>query len=118
MRIDKWLWAVRVFKTRSQAAAACAAGHVQVNGRPVKASKRVQPGELISADNGVLVRTVRVVGLLEQRIGAPRVPEFLEDLTPASEYSKPREPTPAPGWMRGRGRPTKRDRRAIDRLGI
>ncbi|MBL9139318.1 MAG: RNA-binding S4 domain-containing protein [Verrucomicrobiales bacterium] len=116
LRIDKWLWAVRVYKTRTLAASACRAGQVRVNGEPAKASREVHPGDLIVARTEALTRTIRVTGLVAQRINAARVPEFLEDLTPPEELHKPRESAVfTAGWRpSGTGRPTKRDRRQMD----
>jgi ribosome-associated heat shock protein Hsp15 len=120
VRIDKWLWATRVFKTRSQATDACRAGHLKIDGRSVKPSRPVRVGDVISASLGPLTRTVRVVALLDRRIGASLVPEHLEDLTPASEYARLREPgraeSGASSWPKGLGRPTKRQRRALERF--
>ena len=115
VRLDKWLWAVRLYKTRPLASAACKAGHVQVAGHNVKPSHRVKVHEIFVARIGEITRTVKVIGLLEQRVGAKLVGQFLEDQTPASEYNKPRAPHFAPLFVRpkGRGRPTKKDRRAI-----
>jgi ribosome-associated heat shock protein Hsp15 len=118
VRLDKWLWAVRVFRTRSQAAAACQAGHVKVNGSAAKPSRPVHPGEIITASVGQITRTVKVLASLDRRVGAPIVPDFLEDQTPASEYQKRREPQCSAPFMRpkGTGRPTKKDRRDLARL--
>ncbi len=116
VRMDKWLWAVRLFKTRSQAAAACAAGKVQVNEQPAKASRSVKISETIVAATGELTRTVKVLGLLEHRVGAKLVPQYLEDLTPPEEYAKQKEKDFRPLLLRpkGSGRPTKKDRRSIE----
>ena len=118
VRLDRWLWAVRLFKTRTIAAAACKAGRVQIAGHIAKASRHVRTHDVITARTGELTRTVKVLALLEQRVGAKLVSQFLEDQTPASEYNKPKEPYFAPLFQRpaGRGRPTKKDRRAIDSL--
>ena len=116
VRLDKWLWAVRLYQTRTSAADAIKAGHVKIAGRNVKPSHSVKLNEIIAAQVGELARTVKVLALLDRRIGAKLVSQFLEDLTPASEYTKPREPYFAPLFPRrkGEGRPTKKDRRAID----
>ncbi|HWF19516.1 MAG TPA: RNA-binding S4 domain-containing protein [Verrucomicrobiae bacterium] len=118
VRIDKWLWAVRVYKTRSVAAAACRNGRVTIGGQPVKASREVKINDLILAQNGDITRTVKVLALLDHRVGAPAVKEFAEDLTPASEYEKPKERYLEPLFYRpkGAGRPTKKDRRAINKM--
>jgi ribosome-associated heat shock protein Hsp15 len=117
-RVDKWLWATRVFHTRSQATAACRAGHVKIEGQNVKPARPVRPGEIITAQVGELTRTVRVLGPLRQRVGAQAARAFLQDLTPATEYQKRREPAAAPVLPRprGSGRPTKKERRALDNL--
>lgn len=120
VRIDKWLWAVRLFKTRSLAAQACAAGHVHVNGQRVKPARSVHPGEQIEALVGEVRRTVRVRELLDRRVGASLVPQYLEDLTPAAERERARTPHLEPLFHRpkGTGRPTKRERRLLDRVGF
>ena len=114
-RVDRWLWSVRLFKTRTLAARACQAGHVRVNGQAVKPSRALRPGDLVNALLGEIRRTVKVLAVLERRVGAKVVPEYLEDLTPQSEYEKPREKFSAPVGLRpkGTGRPTKRDRRVL-----
>ena len=116
VRLDKWLWAVRLYKTRTVAADACKAGHVKIGGLNVKPSHSVKINEIIVAQIGEITRTVKVIALLENRIGAKLVGQFLEELTPASEYEKPREPHFAPLFSRprGQGRPTKKQRRAIN----
>ncbi|HEY2953142.1 MAG TPA: RNA-binding S4 domain-containing protein [Verrucomicrobiae bacterium] len=115
VRLDKWLWAVRLYQTRTSAADAIKAGHVKIAGRNVKPSHRVKCNEIIAAQIGELTRTIKVLALLERRIGAKLVRQFLEDLTPASEYDKPRQPHFAPLFARrkGQGRPTKKERRDI-----
>lgn len=116
LRIDKWLWAVRLFKTRSQANEACRAGHVKIRGEAVKPARTVRIGDLLQVQTEIVTYTVRVIGSPPHRVGAKLVPQFLEDLTPPSEYEKRRAPAAQPllTWERGRGRPTKRDRRALD----
>lgn len=118
VRIDKWLWAVRIYKSRSLATAACAAGKVRVGGESLKASRSVRIGDVITATTGEITRTVRVIAPLERRVGAKLVPQYMEDLTPASEYQKRREPDFRPLLLRpkGAGRPTKKDRRKLGEL--
>ena len=118
VRIDKWLWAVRLYKTRTVAAEACKAGHVLVDGERVKPAREVRVGAIIRAKTGDITRVYRVIGLIDKRVGASAVPPNAEDLTPAEEYSKPRSPNYSRGIVRpkGTGRPTKRDRRAIDAI--
>lgn len=115
VRIDKWLWAVRVFKTRSLASEACRAGHVKIAGQAVKPSHSVKVGEVITAQVGIICRMVKVAALLGRRVGSKAVAQFLEDLTPPEEYQKRQELSQQPLLLRakGQGRPTKRDRRLI-----
>ncbi|MDB6023607.1 MAG: hslR [Pedosphaera sp.] len=118
VRIDKWLWAVRIYKTRSVATAACRNGKVTIGGQPVKPSREVKINDLILAQNGDITRTIKVLALLEQRVGAQVVKQFAEDLTPASEYEKAKEPFFKPLFYRpkGAGRPTKKDRRVMNKF--
>lgn len=120
VRLDKWLWAVRLFKTRSLATEACAAGHVKVNGQRAKPGRTVHPGELVEAQVGEVRRTVRVLGTLQRRVGAKAVAPYLQDLTPPEELHPPREAHVEPLFHRpkGTGRPTKRDRRLLERMGF
>ena len=111
VRIDKWLWCVRLFKSRSMATTACIGGKVRINGEAVKPSRGTRIGETVVVGTGQITRTVKVLGLLERRVGAKLVPNYLEDLTPAAEYLKPREPAPRPP---GTGRPTKKQRRQLE----
>lgn len=118
MRLDQWLWAVRVFKTRSLAAAAIKAGHVKVNGLAAKPAREIHAGELIVAKVGVQTRTVRAIADPPSRVGAKLVPQFAEDLTPPEERVRRPEPSLLPVGFRpkGSGRPTKLQRREIERL--
>ena len=115
VRADRWLWAVRLYKTRGLACAACTAGHVQVNGHPCKPARAVRSGDVLIALAGEITRTVKVLAVLENRVGAKLVPRYLEDLTPASEYEKLKLKTFAPIGQRpkGAGRPTKKERRLL-----
>lgn len=118
VRLDRWLWAVRLFKTRSLAVEGCRSGHVKIEGEPVKPSRPVREGEVITVQQGAIRRVVRVIGLLEKRVGAKLAPDFVEDLTPPEEYEKLKE-TLAQRILkrdRGEGRPTKKDRRQIEKL--
>lgn len=113
-RVDQWLWAIRICTTRSQATAACRGGHVRVNDRPAKAATPVVVGDRVQAYVHGVHRTVEVVRLIEKRVGAAVAAECFIDHTPPPP---PREAA-APLWERdrGAGRPTKRDRRQLDRL--
>src|SRR4051794_32617451 len=91
VRIDKWLWAVRLYKTRSLAMAACRNGQVRIGGQPVKPAREVKLNDIIEAKTGDITRTVKVIALLERRVSAQVAKEHAEDLTPASEYEKRKE---------------------------
>jgi ribosome-associated heat shock protein Hsp15 len=90
-RADKWLHHVRVFKTRTLATQACAKGNVTIGGQTVKASRELKPGDMLEVVRGELRLTLRVIAFSPQRLGAPRVPEFSEDLTPPEIYQKAAE---------------------------
>ncbi|MEJ1920780.1 RNA-binding S4 domain-containing protein [Microbacterium sp. KHB019] len=111
VRVDSWLWAIRVYKTRSAATTACRAGHVRVNGDKIKAAQTVKPGDEVRVRISGFDRILIVRQTLTKRVGAPVAALAYEDRTPV------REPIAALGVRdRGAGRPTKRERRDIDRL--
>ncbi|WP_433584365.1 RNA-binding S4 domain-containing protein [Microbacterium hydrocarbonoxydans] len=110
-RIDSWLWAVRAYKTRSAATTACRAGHIRLNGDKVKAAQHVRIGDEVRIRISGFDRILIVRQILVKRVGAPIAALAYEDRTPE------REPQAALGLRdRGAGRPTKRERREIDRL--
>ena len=114
VRVDAWLWAVRVYKTRSLATSACRAGHVRVNGERAKAAQQVRPGDEVRVRIAGFDRQLVVRKTITKRVGAALVAESVEDRTPPPP---PRELTAfVPIRDRGAGRPTKRERRDIDRL--
>ena len=117
-RIDKWLWVVRIFKTRSMATEACAGGKVKINSKTVKASHRIQSGNIIQVRKGIVKYIYKVRQIAEKRIGATLVPNFLEDITPELELAKLKSSQNQPIQTRekGMGRPTKRERRMMDKL--
>ena len=117
-RIDKWLWAVRIFRTRSLATDACRAGSVTVNGQPAKPSRDTRAGEVIVVRQGLIRRTLKVLAVPPARLGAKLVANFCEDQTPPEEFAKARAQRVQQFLARakGSGRPTKRDRRLLDRL--
>ena len=118
VRIDKWLWAVRIFKTRSLAAEACNKGHVKIGDIPVKASREVRLGEVIKVRLAPIERQYRVKELTDKRMSAPLAVNFVEDITPQEQFDL-LNPARAYGFEyreKGSGRPTKRDRRMIDRM--
>ncbi len=116
VRIDKYVWAIRCYKTRSEATDACNGNKVQVNGAPVKPSKAVKIGDVISVRKGACQFTFKVLQLAENRMGAKLVPEFAENQTPQSELDKMRAPVETffVKRDRGAGRPTKKDRREME----
>ena len=117
-RLDKWLWAVRLFKTRSLATDACRSGSVEVNGQPAKPSHAVRAGEIVGVRQGLVQRTLRVLAVPARRVGPKLVATFCDDRTPPAEFEKARTQRVQQilARARGSGRPTKRDRRLLDRL--
>ncbi|GAB2906355.1 RNA-binding S4 domain-containing protein [Neomicrococcus lactis] len=112
-RIDAWLWSVRVYKTRSAATAACRAGHVRLNGNPVKAAQTIVPGDTIRVRQSGWERTFEVLKVIQKRVGADAAQSAYIDHTPP----RPKLAIPqVPVRDRGAGRPTKKDRREMDRL--
>lgn len=117
IRIDKWLWAVRLFKTRSLAADACAAGKIKMDGESLKASYILKAGQTIQVQKEGIRMIIKVVKLLEKRVGAPLAVQCYEDLTPPEEKDKLKFPSVFYEVRdRGIGRPTKKDRRAIEKF--
>jgi ribosome-associated heat shock protein Hsp15 len=117
-RLDKWLWSVRVFKTRPEATAACRAGKVLVGELEAKPGRDAHVGETISVRVGVVHRTLKVLGLPRSRLSPKQLPEFVQDLTPAEEYAKAKQAQLEHllARERGKGRPTKKDRRDMGHL--
>ncbi|MEO6568027.1 MAG: RNA-binding S4 domain-containing protein [Opitutaceae bacterium] len=117
-RLDKWLWAVRVFKTRPLATEACRRGMVEINGLVAKPARAVHPGEVVVIQQPQLTRTLRVVAVPPSRVGAKLLADFLVELTPPAEFQRQRERGLQHVLERpkGAGRPTKRERRSIDRF--
>jgi ribosome-associated heat shock protein Hsp15 len=113
-RVDQWLWAVRLYKTRSMATAACKGGHVRINGSPAKAASPVRVGDRVEARAGDRDRVLEVVVLIAKRVAAPVAATCIVDHSPPPP---PRE-FAAPLFRRdpGAGRPTKKDRRSMDRF--
>ncbi len=117
-RIDKFLWSIRVFKTRTDATDACKGGKVKVGGVNVKPSREVKPGDVIQVHKGNVFYSYKVIKLLHNRVGASLVPEYVEDLTPEEELAKLHAPVETffVKRDRGAGRPTKKDRREMEHL--
>ncbi|RCV48097.1 hypothetical protein DEF24_26600, partial [Marinitenerispora sediminis] len=112
-RVDRWLWAVRLTKTRAEAAQACRGGHVRVNDRTAKPAASVGPGDVVRLHAHGVTRIVEVAHVIEKRVGAPIAVRCYVDNTPAPP---PQAAAPVAYRARGAGRPTKRDRRRLDRL--
>ena len=116
VRIDRWLWAVRVFKTRTIASAACKKGRVLIDNNSVKASRLIRIGDIIQVRKPPVTYSFKVIDLAEKRMGAKLVPNFMKNVTPKEEY-KELEMNKLSGFIdrqRGRGRPTKKDRRDLE----
>ena len=118
LRIDKYLWAIRIFKTRTLAADACKAGRVKLGGQNIKPSHEVKVGETYQVSKGIERKVLKVTGLLESRADAKKAVGFYEDITPVEQTQAFKSMFQAPLLKRdrGTGRPTKRDRREIDEL--
>lgn len=116
VRIDKWLWAVRLFKTRTIAVEACKKGRVTIKGITIKPSRMIKVGEVIDIRKSPITYSFEVLGLSDKRMGAKLVPEFMRDVTPPSQLEI-LEMSRVSGFVdraRGTGRPTKKDRRELD----
>ncbi|WP_423147723.1 RNA-binding S4 domain-containing protein [Rubrolithibacter danxiaensis] len=118
LRIDKYLWAIRIFKTRTLASEACRAGRVKTGGQNIKPSHEVKLNEIYNISKGIERKVIKVTGLLGNRVDAKTAVNFYEDLTPAEETPRFKSLFHAPVLKRdrGTGRPTKKDRREIDEL--
>lgn len=115
-RIDKWLWAARIFKTRTIAAAACKKGQVSLKGSPIKASRMIKKGDVIDVRKPPITYSFRVLQAIERRVGAKLIPEILENITAPEQYEI-LEMNKISGFVnraKGTGRPTKKDRRSLD----
>jgi ribosome-associated heat shock protein Hsp15 len=114
-RVDHWLWAVRLYRSRSLATDACKGGHVKVNGRPAKPASPVRVGDTVEARAAGRDRVVEVVRIIDKRVGAPIAAECIVDHSPPPP---PREQYVPPLFSRARGtgRPTKKERRSLDKF--
>jgi ribosome-associated heat shock protein Hsp15 len=116
VRIDKWLWAVRIFKTRSLATEICSKGQVLIGDLTAKPSRMIRTGEIIRVKKTPIYRSFKVLGIIEKRVGAKEVPQYMIEVTPQSELDL-LEMQKDMLWItrdRGAGRPTKKDRRELD----
>lgn len=117
-RIDKWLWAARIFKTRSMAAAACKKGQISMNGAQLKPSRTIKTGDIINVRKPPVTYSFKVKQCIEKRVGAKLIPEILENVTPLEQYEL-LEMNRISGFVnraRGTGRPTKKDRRSLEQF--
>lgn len=115
-RVDKWLWAARIFKTRTMAAAACKKGQVSMGGALLKASRMVKEGDVISVRKPPITYSFRILQAIEKRVGAKLLPEILENVTTPDQYEI-LEMSKISGFInraKGTGRPTKKDRRSLE----
>ena len=115
-RVDKWLWAARIFKTRTIAAAACKKGQVSMNGVSLKASRLIKAGDVVSVRKPPVTYSFRVLQPIERRVGAKLIPEILENVTTPDQYEL-LEMSKISGFVgraKGTGRPTKKDRRSLE----
>jgi len=115
-RIDKWLWAARIFKTRTIAAAACKKGQITLRGAQLKPSRIIKVGDVIEVRKPPITYSFKVLQAIERRVGARLIPEILEDVTPPQQYEL-LEMSKISGFVnraKGTGRPTKKDRRSLD----
>ena len=118
VRIDKWLWAVRVFKTRTIAAEACKKGRVYVDNNSVKPARMVKIGDVVQVKKPPVTYSFKVIDISQKRMGAKLVPNFMENVTPPEEYEI-LEMNKLSGFVdrqRGTGRPTKKDRRDLEQF--
>lgn len=118
VRIDKWLWAMRIFKTRTIATDACKKGRVSIGGSVLKPSRMIKVGDVVDVRKPPVTYSFRVKALTENRLGARLVPEYLENITPQSQYDL-LEMTRISGFVdrqKGLGRPTKRDSREMSKF--
>ncbi|MCP4553412.1 MAG: RNA-binding S4 domain-containing protein [Bacteroidetes bacterium] len=118
IRIDKWLWTVRLFKTRNIAAEACKGGKVKIDGKVVKPSRDIKVGDLISIQQTPIIKEVKVLQIIKNRVSAKLAVESVEDITPKEEYDKLKMMNELNYERRdrGAGRPTKKERRTIGKL--
>ena len=118
VRLDKYLWSIRAYKTRSEATTACNGGKVRLNGADVKPSKAVKVGDVITVRKGPVTYTYKALALIDKRQGPKLVPQYAENLTPQEELDKLRAPVETFFLKRdrGAGRPTKKDRRQMESL--
>ncbi len=118
VRIDKFLWAVRLFKTRSSAAESCKKGRVSIDGTTAKSSRTVKAGDTVSIKTPPVTRSFEIIAVAEKRMGAKLTPGFIKDITPPDqlEILEITRLAHSQGRNKGLGRPTKKERRDIDKM--
>ncbi len=117
IRVDKWLWAVRIFKTRNQATEACKKGRILIREQPVKPSRVLRINDIIQVKRPPLIYSFKVTGLLAKRLSARLVKDYIEDITPELELEKLKvRETFFISRDKGSGRPTKKERRTMEKL--
>ena len=117
-RIDKWMWAARIFKTRTIAAEACKKGRISINGAQAKPARTVKPGDVVQVRKPPVTYSFKVLQAIEKRVGAKLVPDVMENVTTPDQYEL-LEMSKISGFVdraRGTGRPTKKERRDLDEL--
>jgi len=116
IRVDKWLFAVRLFKTRGQASEACRKGKIKLNDLTIKASKSIKIGDIVKVRQSPIIRSFEVINLTERRIGPKLVENFAQDITPKEELEKYHKAISNRNENKSQGRPSKKERRLINQF--
>ena len=116
IRVDKWLFAVRLFKTRGQASEACRKGKIKLNDLTIKASKSIKIGDIVKVRQSPIIRSLEVINLTERRIGPKLVENFAQDITPKEELEKYHKAISNRNENKSQGRPSKKERRLINQF--
>ena len=116
IRVDKWLFAVRLFKTRGQASEACRKGKIKLNDLTIKASKSIKIGDIVKVRQSPIIRSLEVINLTERRIGAKLVENFAQDITPKEELEKYHKAISNRNENKSQGRPSKKERKLINQF--
>ena len=116
IRVDKWLFAVRLFKTRGQASEACRKGKIKLNDLTIKASKSIKIGDIVKVRQSPIIRSLEVINITERRIGPKLVEKFAQDITPKEELEKYHKAISNRNENKSQGRPSKKERRLINQF--
>ena len=116
IRVDKWLFAVRLFKTRGQASEACRKGKIKLNDLTIKASKSIKIGDIVKVRQSPIIRSLEVINLTERRIGPKLVENFAQDITPKEELEKYHKAISNRNENKSQGRPSKKERKLINQF--